>query len=549
MDYARTMLTLTARRQLQRLRFLLDEALDRSQDPTEFGRHSALILLDGACEYAMHIALGHLGQFPPDRFPKKFEALRQELGWRAGTWASIGDLHSARNGAQHHGIAPDASNMSGWAAEAQRFVEELVAAAFGVELRSVLLAESVEREDVRLQLIEAERSLEQEDSAGALAATLGAFDTAREAWRAQRVETVGPLRLQYSGLSSLVGGAETDPTNLSLGRFEDLSEVQPFAPDIGEYHWLLARRAEFDEQKPELAPSYATAQRAFLFIIAWVLRWEAFAARYERRRYAPPESPYEPPVTGADRPTIYDISVETQHHTGSWLDPPTLENVRYLVRITLSDLPTVDRALWAKEVGDVLDEAVTVRGFDHVGAARLGIDGIIRFHGVSADVTSHELLRWIDSALTEGERRYRQKLSEHKERDAALPSKQQNLEAAIRASDKSGLVDGVVSQVRDDGSVWVGARLRRDQDDPMLGHMLDGVVHTVRPDKAEIEYSDTTLWFAMDLDPAEADDVVQDVAARYEAEATKRQRGLDDVENRRRAIEAELSTRQNLFCD
>ena len=67
------------------------------------------------------------------------------------------------------GTVADASNMPSWAAQAQRFIDSLMVAAFEVELRSILLAESVENEDVCLLLIEAEKALEQEDSAGAIA--------------------------------------------------------------------------------------------------------------------------------------------------------------------------------------------------------------------------------------------------------------------------------------------------------------------------------------------------------------------------------------------
>jgi hypothetical protein len=538
------MLTLTARRQLQRLRFLLEEALGRTQDPTEIGRHSALVLLDGACEYAMHIALGHRGRSAADRFPKKFEALCDELGWRPDTWASILDLHSARNGAQHHGIAPDASNMPGWAAGAQRFVEGLVAEAFAVELRSVLLADSIEREAVRLPLVDCEKALEQEDAVGAFAAVLGAFDAAREEWRAQRVETVGPLRLQYSGLHALGGGLETDPTNLSLSRFEDLAEVQPFAPDIGEYHWLLARRAELADRGAEPAPTMDTSRRAFLFVLAWVLRWEAFAARYESPRYAPPDPAYEPPFTGSDHPTIYETSVETAHHTGSWMDVPTLDNVRYLVRIRLADVPSEDRALWAEEVADVLNEMVAARGFDHVAAANLGTDGIIRFHGVAADMPGQELLDWTRSALTVGHRRYQERLAEKRSRDAAIPGKQQRLEAAVRSVDTDGLVERVVKHERDDGSVWIGIALRRDAEDPMLGHVLDGVAQAARASRKDLDYFETTLWFDPDVGLDDVSAVIQEVAARYRTEAGTRRRSLEAVESRRQALEAELQERE-----
>jgi hypothetical protein len=530
------MLTDATRRQLQRLRFLLEEALARSQDPTEIGRHSALILLDGACEYAMAIALGYRGRPVESTFPKKFAALRETLeDWKPDGWTAILQLHSARNQAQHHGTVVDASNMPGWVAQAQRFIDSLVAAAFELDLRSVLLAESVVSEEIRLLLVDAERALEQDDAAGAFSALIGAFDSARDAWRGQRVESVGQLRLQYSGLSRLTGN-ETDPTNLSLMRIEDLLEVGPFASDIGEYHWFLARRGEVEHG---IAPASDAARRAFVFVLAWVLRWEAFDTRYETRRYQAPPPVYEPPITGADNPTISDTTVETQHHLGQWLDSPALENVRYLVRVFLADVPTARREIWVEEVNAVLDEAVASRRFDDIGAANVGNDGIIRFHGVSADVTGEEIREWVTAALMEGASRYRERFVEVEQRDITLPASVDQLKLALESVETGGLIAGVASSEREDGTVWIGVQLQRDED-PMFGHALDNVVHQTRAGIQGVDYFETTLWFEPTYDPDKAAELVAAVAANYHAEADERRLGITAVEARRAALAEEL---------
>jgi hypothetical protein len=532
------MLTDATRRQLQRLRFLLEEALTRSQDPTEIGRHTALILLDGACEYTMAIALGHHGR-STESFPKKFALLRDTLDdWKPDAWASILQLHGARNQAQHHGTIVDASNMPGWVAQAQRFIDSLVVSAFDVELRTVLLAESVETEDVRLQLVDAEKALEQRDAVGAFSATIGAFESARSGWRGQRVETVGQLQLQYSGLSHL-SGIETDPTNLSLIRFEDLLEVGPFAPDIGEYHWLLARRGELEH---EIDPTLDTAQRAFLFVLAWVLRWEAFATRYEARRYPPPTPAYEPLVTGSDHPVISETAVEEQQQVaGSWLDPPTLENVRFLIRVVLADIPAKRHDIWAQEVGAVLNELVASRFFDDLGATHVGIDGIIRFHGASARITGDEIRAWVETSLVEGDPRYRQKLNELEAREASRPGLVARLAAVVDSVEPNRIVTGFTSDERDDGSLWIGVQLRRDED-PMFGHDLDNVVQSARSGVAGVDYSDTTLWFVPDYNPDEAAVLVAAVAAGYAERAAERRRGIAAVEERRQALASELGS-------
>src|SRR5260370_21659054 len=119
------MLTDTSRRQLQRLRFLLEEALSRSQDQRDVGRHTALVLLDGACENAMGLALGQLG-LEKDGFYDKFSLLRDRVPeWSPGTWTSIRQLHESRNLVQHQGVLPAGREISGWAAHSQRFIESL----------------------------------------------------------------------------------------------------------------------------------------------------------------------------------------------------------------------------------------------------------------------------------------------------------------------------------------------------------------------------------------------------------------------------------------
>jgi len=526
------------RRQLQRLRFLLEEALSQTQDATEVGRHSALVLLDGACEYAMGISLGYLGKPIPREFRKKFDELRTALpAWTADTWASVAQLHEARNQAQHQGTVADASYLPSWAAQAQRFTESLVKDVFHIDLRDVLVAESVHTEEVRRPLVEAEGALEQEDAAPAFAAAVAGFDVARGAWRGQRVDAIGDLRLQATGLGHF-SSAETDPTNLSLIRFEDLLEVQPFAPDIAEYHWLVARRGEVEQG---LVPSLEVAGRAFLFVVAWVLRWEAFAARYEARRSPPPPPQYEPPVTGADHPVLYDADVEQLHHIGGWRDDPTLENIRYSVRLTLADIPSEERELWAMQVGDVLNEILAERGPDAASAANVSAGGIVRLHGVTAKPSGDEIVAWLDEALAEGDRRYRAKLAEQKELAGRLPVLRTRLADALGRTAAAEVAGEVTSEEREDGSTWLGVRLQiGDADDPMLLQVLQEAVVAVLAGRSDVQYFQSTVWFQLDHDTTGAAEIVAAAAAEYRERAAVRAAGQDAVEERRRALENEL---------
>jgi uncharacterized protein YggL (DUF469 family) len=531
-------LTDVARRQLQRLRFLLEEALSRAQDTTEIGRHSALVLLDGACEYALDLALGYLGLPIQWDFRKRFEDLRQVLdGWEPDTWASIIQLHVARNSAQHQGTVADASYIPSWSAQAQRFVDSLVEAAFGIELRTVLVAEAIETEDVRYFLVEAEKAIEQEDADTAFAAIVTGFAAARTAWEGQRAEAIGQLRLQATGLTHLTG-VETDPINLALLRFEELLVVQPFAPDIAEYHWLAARQSEFEQK---IAPSLDAARRALLFVIAWVLRWEAFAAGYEARRYPPTPPPYEPPITGADHPVIHDAEVETLHHVGDWLDDPTSETVRYSVKLALADIPVEERGLWAQQVGDVLNEIIAARGTDYAGGGSVDNRGIVRLHGVTARTTGDEIRQWLKDSLAEGDRRYRVKLSERQMLAARLPGLRESLEQALGDVASGQMVTEVSSEERDDGSTWLGVSFRiDDSNDPMLQHILQNSARSVIDGRSGVDFYHSTLWLELEHDALKGANLVAAIAAEFHERSSRRKRGLADVEEQRRALETDL---------
>jgi hypothetical protein len=537
--YPRRVLTDSTRRELQQLRFLLEEALARSQQQAAIDRRAAVLLLDGACEYAMALALGHQGLRIDERFTQKYSDLRAGLlAWQPDTWTSIRQLHEARNLAQHHGALADPSLMPTWAAQTQRFVTSLVSVAFEVELQSVLVAESVKADGIRRLLVGSERALIDEDATTAFEAAIAAFDIGREIWQGQRFEAIDRVSLQYTGLSGLVSGPEVDPLNRSLLRFEDLLEVQPFAPDIAEYLWLLARTKEFAD---EIAPTLDTARRAFSFVLAWVLRWEAFAAGYEGRKFPPPPPPYEPPATGADHPILYSADVEKLHHIGQSFDEPGLDNVRYSVRMTLADLPDGDRELWSTQVGDALNEIIAEHGLDMASSAAVSPTGIVRFHGVTAQATAAYLTSSLERALAVGEQRYQAKLAERDELNLRLPLLQQRLDDALAGLDTRGIARASIYEERDDGTRWLGVPLLIDTSaDDMLPQVLQQAVLAVIAGCPDRQFFNTALWFQLDEDPTAAAALVAATAAEYEQRASTRAAGTAAVEQQRRELEAEL---------
>ena len=486
----------------------------------------------------MGLALGQLG-LEKDGFYDKFSLLRDRVPeWNPGTWTSIRQLHQSRNLVQHQGVLPAGREISGWAAHSQRFIESLVAAVFDVELRDVLVAETVERDEVRQLLVQAERALEQEDAANSFAASVTAFDTARQMWQGQRVEALGSLMLPYT--NTLFGGPETDPVSASLIRFEELFEIQTFAPDVAEYHWLVIRRREHSDQ---VATSLNDARRGFYFVVAWVLRWEAFSARHEERRYPDLPAPYEPPVTGADAPVIYDVEVEKLHHIGTWLDDPTLENVRYSVKLALADIPDVERELWANEVSEVLNGIISERGTDSASAGYVDARGIVRIHGATARANGPEIVGWLSEGLTEGDRRYRERLAEKQAIAARLPRLRERLATAINAVDAADIVGEVISEEQEEGT-RLGVHLRiDDSSDPLLPQVLQNAVIAVLAGRSDVHYFHSTLWFGLEHEPFDAATLVAASAAIYREQAKARDAGLAAVENCRSQLEAELRER------
>jgi hypothetical protein len=122
--------------------------------------------------------------------------------------------------------------------------------------------------------------------------------------------------------------------------------------------------------------------------------------------------------------------------------------------------------------------------------------------------------------------------------DAQLPEAGKRLESALADAETDDLVAGVVSDLREDGSVWIGVHLRRDGD-PMLGHLLDDVVQSARSGTVGLDYFHTTLWFVPDLDPREAATIIETVAASYLDQAADRLQGVAAVEHRRHTLELE----------
>ncbi|MGA3221354.1 MAG: hypothetical protein ABSE77_20170 [Acidimicrobiales bacterium] len=274
------------------LRSLFEAARSRAQDPTRAGQHAALVLLDGACELALAHVADNLGI--TRRWNNGVEdvwgAVRGQLPPSADIkgWPGARLMHRARNSAQHEGILPDAVHLGRWVGDAEQFLHDLVDAAFGVTLSQVRRADALSSPSSRESFAQAESCLDAGDTSNAVAHALAAFDNAREQWREQR--GAKGLVTPRTSLAALFSNDQA--LEQSVEQLTDFTEVQPFASDMGEYLWLTNLRA-----RPGPDPTLAEAQRALVFVFEWVLRWEAFSARYDaevahrwRRALRPPQT-------------------------------------------------------------------------------------------------------------------------------------------------------------------------------------------------------------------------------------------------------------------
>jgi hypothetical protein len=374
---------------LVRLKMLLARAVASTSDLSATGRHNSLIELDGSCEYAMGLTSAELGLARPREFHKTFQAIREAMpGWRAEGWKGVEELHTQRNSAQHQGLLPDPAEYQRWAADAQAFVSSLVAAAFGVPLRDVRTADAVTNQSLRETLSDAEHVL---DTSGppkeAFDLVLSAFREARRLWAIEHKDAVprpsAPMRMNDFTSADVRKAIEIAA---------DFSEVSPFG-DVAEYLWLRSL-----EGSP-VPPTADEASRAFIFVLGWIVRWEAFSSTYATSliRMMGHALKQQAPRTGtaSGEPVIKVVSLDEERTPGM-----------FSVSLQLYDLPEDWQARWIGEFNDALLPRLKALPFK-VTTSRLGGDGGLWLSGVPGDRASlSQLVETIKGAIPEADAGY-----------------------------------------------------------------------------------------------------------------------------------------------
>ena len=325
---------------LVRLRVFLEHAAALVADRSQPGRHTALIALDGVCEYAVSLSAHRRGITFARKatFPTQLNELASDgFAWKQEGRRGVTQMHQARNQAQHAGALPDPDHMPAWADDAQAFVRGLVQASFGVGLEDVLLADAAEDSELRGLLAAAERALRTPDAEKAFEYAVSALAEARRRWRDQQGDAYGYMATEMT--------LSVDPRWLNeSGRGDDYADVGVFATDLGEYHQLLATRRQAASGQPIKG---IDARRALLFAFNWILRWQRFDAAYPRDRWLAHWQTLRPPTTDdSPGPVIIKTDVVGRRQMGA---------AEYNeISIRVANVPEDGRGTWASDLAGAL---------------------------------------------------------------------------------------------------------------------------------------------------------------------------------------------------
>jgi hypothetical protein len=430
---------------LVRLRSALLNAQRLAGDRSEVGRHTALIALDGVCEYAMWLSIQYLGLTlkPAANWHDMLSRLgdAHKATWKQPGRRGVVQMHAARNQAQHGGALPDPALLSDWRDATDSFVRSLVSSSYEHELDEVLLADAVSDIALRGLIAQSERELNAGRVDTALGAAVVALDDARRRWRDQQHDAYG--------LMALYAPFDDPPEMLDASsRATDYADISVFADDLSEYHWLLATRRQI---ALGIAPTADDASRALRFAYHWILRWQQFDAAYPRSRWQEQHAAVAPPVAGDGvTPQIVGMHAGARQKIG--------DRVWHEVTLEVANLPDRGRSDWGHDLTRALHLAAETHGVsigDVIASQRLPLSGQFKFFfdpELAGDCAAAVLTTTVVNAT---------KLFADRRRDAAeLEQRVTDIASGLASGfteDGAAIFGelGVTPHVRDDGEVFI----------------------------------------------------------------------------------------------
>jgi hypothetical protein len=197
-----------------------------------------------------------------------------KMGWVIGDTGYVGEM---RNQVQHRGIRPATDQVPRWLQETEDLIAFIVRASFGVELADVGSASSVADERLRRTLDEAEKFLEAGEAKESMTRSWETLEWARTLLRRRT-----GLRTGERPLTSRPSDRQGEEIRKQFQALSDQLEVSLFTAEPGEWMWFQQR---YQDSQNGLPASAEDARRAFVFVLAWVLRVEGYIARHGPERW------------------------------------------------------------------------------------------------------------------------------------------------------------------------------------------------------------------------------------------------------------------------
>jgi hypothetical protein len=434
-----------------------------------------------------------------------------------------------------------------WSADAERFIKSLVAVAFGVELREVLVAPAVEDEVLRERLAEAEEVMDDAPLA-AFDASCAAFDRVREKWDEERQRATGyrplaPFRLH---------DPTTDHVRRSLETIEDLGATLPFASNPGEYFWFRVVRAN---RTATGIVSPEEARRAFHFVLDWILRWQSFSTRYAERIMAEWQRTDKPPPRTEDwaaGPVVLDLRVEPVDNR---------EPSQATLAVQLGNLPD-DHEQWLEAMRAAFkDEATRVyeQGLDLHSHVLTGAGELRIFHFPHEEAEWQLLVEAIqrsleDAALRFEDARRRTEAWESEKATLLAPYEQLLGRLALEGEPLFGALVADRSPMFDTDTPSFEAEvelLASDTDAASIGHELWVALGNqgAGPPDWSVEVvgrDDTRLRFSSALNPAQLEGLLSSALTAVEQKREEQRQTEESIRSAARLAEKELRRRLNL---
>lgn len=276
--------------QLVSLRLMLEDAARQARAVRRFRRAGAVVALDATVERACWLVAVSRGikVSHSTKLEDLISQLREKLDatWRPTVLPAVKLLHLARNAAQHEGLEPDRDNIPQWASATESFVTSLIEAQFGIDVRTVVLADAVMHPGWSALLREAESRLADDDLASCVRLSHEAHSAALTEWGRLHANPYGPSSNPFDPLRK---GLE--PVNRRVEALERSLQAQAFASGAADAAWFQDVAAA----QPELV-TREEAERALRYAFDWITGFElvtsdwvadraeraAIAARLER---------------------------------------------------------------------------------------------------------------------------------------------------------------------------------------------------------------------------------------------------------------------------